>query len=79
MLSECCSNTHKLCDAAFVTSSAVGMAFGPLLALPLSYLPTTSLGPISIDPVTAGGWVMGLLWLTFLLLTLLMFEEPKSG
>ncbi|KAL0025314.1 hypothetical protein WJX79_004533 [Trebouxia sp. C0005] len=66
-------------SAAFVTSSAVGMACGPLLALPLSYLPTTSLGPISIDPVTAGGWVMGLLWLTFLLLTLLMFEEPKSG
>ena len=73
------ATTQKLCDAAFVTSSAVGMACGPLLALPLSYLPTTSLGPISIDPVTAGGWVMGLLWLTFLLLTLLIFEEPKSG
>ncbi len=36
------------------------------------------MGPISIDPVTAGGWVMGLLWLTFLFITLLMFEEPKS-
>lgn len=77
ILSDC--RNKKLCDAAFVTSSAVGMACGPLLALPLSYLPTTSLGPISIDPVTAGGWVMGLLWLTFLLLTLLIFEEPKSG
>ncbi|KAL0025315.1 hypothetical protein WJX79_004533 [Trebouxia sp. C0005] len=42
-------------SAAFVTSSAVGMACGPLLALPLSYLPTTSLGPISIDPSEAGG------------------------
>lgn len=67
------------CSAAFVTSSAVGMACGPLLALPLSYLPQTSLGPISIDPVTAGGWVMSLLWALFLVLTLLFFAEPKSG
>ena len=55
------------------------MACGPLLALPLSYLPTTSWGPICIDPVTAGGWVMGLLWVIYLLLTLLFFVEPKSG
>ena len=55
------------------------MACGPLLALPLSYLPKTSVGPISIDPVTAGGWVMGLLWLLFLVLTLFFFAEPKSG
>ena len=54
------------------------MACGPLLALPLSYLPHTSVGPISIDPVTAGGWFMGLLWLLFLVLTLFFFAEPKS-
>ena len=67
------------CYAAFVTSSAVGMACGPLLALPLSYLPETSLGSLRIDPVTAGGWLMGLLWLIFLVLTLLFFAEPKTG
>ena len=55
------------------------MSCGPLLALPLSYLPQTSLGPISIDPVTAGAWLMGLLWLIFLVLTLLFFAEPKAG
>lgn len=55
------------------------MACGPLLALPLSYLPKTALGPVNIDPITAGGWVMGLLWLLFLVLTLFFFAEPKSG
>ncbi|DBA76863.1 TPA: hypothetical protein ACH3X1_009466 [Trebouxia sp. C0004] len=48
---------------AIVTSSAVGLACGLLLVLPLSYLPTTSLAPISIDPIepnsTVGGWGHG--------------------
>ena len=69
---------HIVNSVAFVTSSAVGMACGPLLALPLSYLPSASLGPVSVDPVTAGGWVMALLWILFLLITLVFFSEPKT-
>lgn len=54
------------------------MACGPLLALPLSYLPQTKLGPISIDKVTAGGYVMGLFWALFFAVTLIFFKEPKD-
>ncbi|KAL0038409.1 hypothetical protein WJX77_005538 [Trebouxia sp. C0004] len=55
--------TSSQASAAIVTSSAVGLACGLLLVLPLSYLPTTSLAPISIDPIepnsTVGGWGHG--------------------
>ena len=40
---------------AFVASSALGMALGPLLALPLSKAPTFSLGRITLCPITLAG------------------------
>lgn len=54
------------------------MACGPLLALPLSYIPKTSLGPVSIDKMTAGGYVMGLLWAVYFVITFIFFKEPKQ-
>lgn len=65
-----------LFGAAFVTCSAAGMALGPLLAVPMSRVPTVYLGPLTFNPITAGAWVMSLIWLVFLAVTVFFFQEP---
>ena len=62
--------------AAFVTCSAAGMALGPLLAVPMARVPTVQIGPLTFNPITAGAWVMSLIWLVFLAVTMLFFQEP---
>lgn len=54
------------------------MACGPLLALPLSYIPSISLGKVSVDKITAGGYVMSAFWAVFLAVVLVFFKEPKT-
>ncbi|KAL3144746.1 hypothetical protein ABBQ38_001867 [Trebouxia sp. C0009 RCD-2024] len=63
-------------SAAFVTCSAAGMALGPLLAVPMSRVPTTHFGPFTFNAITAGAYVMSLIWLVFLAVTLFFFTEP---
>ncbi len=62
--------------AAFVTCSAAGMALGPLLAVPMARVPTVQLGFITFNSITAGAYVMSLIWLVFLAVTIFCFEEP---
>ena len=62
--------------AAFVTCSAAGMALGPLLAVPMSRVPTLHFGPFTFNPITAGAYVMSLIWLVFLAVTVFFFTEP---
>ena len=62
--------------AAFVTCSAAGMALGPLLAVPMSRVPTIQLGYITFNPITAGAYIMSLIWLVFLAVTVFFFKEP---
>lgn len=63
-------------SAAFVTCSAAGMALGPLLAVPMARVPTVQLGFITFNSITAGAYVMSLIWLVFLAVTIFCFEEP---
>lgn len=65
-----------VCAAAFVTCSAAGMALGPLLAVPMARVPTLQVGPVTFNPITAGAWVMSIIWLVFLAVTLFFFQEP---
>lgn len=65
-----------MCAAAFVTCSAAGMALGPLLAVPMSRVPTLHFGPLTFNPITAGAYVMSLIWLVFLAVTVCFFREP---
>ena len=65
-----------MCAAAFVTCSAAGMALGPLLAVPMSRVPTLHFGPFTFNSVTAGAYVMSLIWLVFLAVTVCFFTEP---
>jgi hypothetical protein len=54
------------------------MALGPLLSLPLAYLPERRVAGLALNPVTAVGWVMALAWLAFFLATLVWFQEPSK-
>lgn len=65
-----------MCAAAFVTCSAAGMALGPLLAVPMSRVPTIHFGPFTFNAITAGAYVMSLIWLVFLAVTIFFFTEP---
>lgn len=63
-------------SALFVSLSAVGMALGPLLALPLSHVPDLSFAGVSFNSITMGGWVMTGAWLLFLAVAAAFFEDP---
>lgn len=63
-------------SAAFVTCSAAGMALGPLLAVPMARVPSIQLGFVTFNSITAGAYVMSLIWLVFLVVTLIFFKEP---
>ena len=62
-------------SAAFVTAAALGMSTGPALA---SLLSAMTFPPESTlwTKETAPGWIMLCLWLAFLLVFSLFFEEP---
>ena len=52
------------------------MALGPLLAVPMSRVPTIHFGPFTFNAITAGAYVMSLIWLVFLAVTVFFFTEP---
>ena len=52
------------------------MALGPLLAVPMSRVPTMQFGPFTFNAITAGAYVMSLIWLLFLAVTIFFFTEP---
>lgn len=64
--------------AAFVGASNLGMALGPLLSLPLAFLPEAQLAGIPVNPITAVGLVMALLWLAFLAAAAIWFKDPPA-
>ncbi|BDA46399.1 SPX domain-containing membrane protein At1g63010 [Coccomyxa sp. Obi] len=63
-------------SALFVSLSAVGMALGPLLALPLSHFPDLKFAGLTFDHITMGGWLMNIAWLIFILFAYFGFEDP---
>ncbi|KAK9906755.1 hypothetical protein WJX75_007454 [Coccomyxa subellipsoidea] len=63
-------------SALFVSLSAVGMALGPLLALPLSHFPTLKFAGLTFDHITMGGWLMNVAWLIFMAFAYFGFEDP---
>lgn len=68
-------NERTAASAAFVTSAALGMSAGPALA---SLMSSLKFSPESTlwTKETAPGWIMLCLWLVFLLVFSLFFEEP---
>jgi hypothetical protein len=65
--------------AAFVGASNLGMALGPLLSLPLAYLPDgRQVAGLPVNSITAVGWIMAAAWLAFLLATIAWFPEPPK-
>lgn len=60
-------------SAAFVTAGALGMAFGPAIAAILGRI---SYSGDMITVYTSPGWVMFTLWVIYLLLTWVYFEDP---
>ena len=54
------------------------MAVGPLLAEPLQRLPTMQLGSLTIDPITAGAYLMLIIWVAFLAVTIICFADPRG-
>lgn len=65
-------------SAAFVGSSAVGMALGPMLSQLLSRFPYITWHGISLNPITMGAWVMSLFWLIFLYFNVVHFDDPRK-
>lgn len=71
-------NERTAASASFVTAGALGMAVGPALAVAADIVT-----PIQ-DPTedhwwtveTAPGWMMTVLWVSFLILAFVFFEEP---
>ncbi|CAL5227554.1 g10545 [Coccomyxa viridis] len=63
-------------SALFVSLSAVGMALGPLLSLPLSLFPTRHFAGLTFDHITMGGWIMNIAWLIFAVWAWVAFEDP---
>ena len=64
--------------AAFVCASAVGMALGPLLSLMLARLPERHVLGLTLNPITAAGWIMAAIWVAFIFLWLALFQEPLA-
>ncbi|KAI3431392.1 hypothetical protein D9Q98_004446 [Chlorella vulgaris] len=65
-------------SAAFVGASNLGMALGPLLSLPLAYLPDRQVAGLSVNSITAVGWIMAFLWVLFFAATLIWFPDPPK-
>ncbi|CAD7694892.1 unnamed protein product [Ostreobium quekettii] len=65
-------------SAAFVGASCLGMATGPFLSLPLSFIPHLKFLGLTIDNVTVAGWLMAAVWGLFLLIAVPFFSEPKA-
>jgi len=69
-------------SAAFVTSSAMGMAAGPFIAAVLAYQSVVdsirSFTPswMDVTTVTLPGWVMVLMWTVYTVFVIAFFEEP---
>lgn len=68
----------------FVAASALGMAFGPFITWPLSLvLPRAGEGSkvwgLSVNIITAGGWLMVAMWVLFYIFAHLMFDEPLDA
>lgn len=63
-------------SAGFVMASTLGMSAGPLAALPLSAVQSTTWHGLGVNPVTAVGALFAALWLLGMLGTLLAFKEP---
>ena len=75
-------------SGAFVAAGAVGMALGPGSAAVFAHLNTTfrppaglrSLVPqITLNALTAPGWIMMLIWIIFFIITLCFFLEPAEA
>jgi hypothetical protein len=65
--------------AAFVGASNLGMALGPLLSLPLAYLPEEGqVAGLPVNSITTVGWIMAAAWLAFLMATVAWFPEPPK-
>ena len=54
------------------------MALGPLLSLPLSYFPDLKIAGLTVNYITAGGWIMNFAWLLFVLLAWFLLDEPLA-
>ncbi len=82
-ISDHVSQKHRtLASSHFVTASALGLAFGPLVSSVVTYANvnlTYSLGGITLVRmvnVTAPGWIMFVLWFTVLVSVVFGYEEP---
>jgi MFS family permease len=65
-------------SADFVTSGALGMAFGPAIAFMLGQVDFPENNPLW-SVVNAPGFVMMTLWSVYLILVILFFEEPDRS
>lgn len=70
-------------SSEFVTSGAMGLAFGPLIAsliersdLSFTWMLGQKVVLLHYENVTAPGWIMAFMWFTALIAVLLFFEEP---
>lgn len=77
-LNTACHFVFWLATAAFVGASNLGMALGPLLSLPLAYLPDRQVAGLSVNSITAVGWIMAFLWVLFFAATLIWFPDPPK-
>ena len=64
--------------AGFVCASAIGMALGPFLALPLGQMPDVRVGLLLFNYITTAGWIMIAAWLAFIALWLTTFKDPLA-
>ncbi|CAL5218517.1 g204 [Coccomyxa viridis] len=65
-------------STGFVCASAIGMALGPFLALPLGQMPTIRAGPLLFDYITVAGWIMIVAWTAFIALWVATFKDPLA-
>jgi MFS family permease len=72
-------NERTAASAAFVTAGALGLAAGPALAVIADQLTPNQIteGGDWWTVETAPGWIMVVLWSTFLVTAFLHFEEPE--
>ncbi|KAK9832195.1 hypothetical protein WJX74_002578 [Apatococcus lobatus] len=67
-------------SGAFVSANAVGMALGPLLALPLGKFPDLHFHGWTFNGLTMASYIMAIIWASLLFFTIFFFEEPlKHG
>ena len=59
-----------------MSANAVGMALGPLLALPLGKFPDLHFHGWTFNGLTMASYIMALLWAVLLFFTIFFFEEP---